>query len=65
VLMMSQFFSGVAPEYHPPSSNMAVVVVLGNFTVALVAVLTAYLVHTETGYFISPSSTAAIKKKGK
>ena len=63
--MMAQFFTGVAPEYHPPSTSMAAVVVLGNFTVALVAVLTAYLAHSEPGYFISPSAAVDSTKKKK
>ena len=59
---MAQFLPGVAPEFHPPSS-MANAVVLGNFMVALVAVLTAYIVHTERNFFMRPVAVATKKRE--
>ena len=51
VLQMAQFFTGIATKYHPPG-YMHIVVVVANGMVALVGVLTAYLVHSEPEYFM-------------
>ena len=61
--MLAQFMPGVEPKFHPPTSVMSVLVLISNLTVALVAILTAYLVRTNPAFFVRSSVSATTKRK--